>query len=135
MTAVPAGLAETGWTTVCPVASLTQDRGMTALVGGAAVAVFCLTGGDIRALAARDPFCDANVLGRGLVGSAGEISYVASPMYKHRFDLATGCCLDDPAVSVPVYRTRVVNGVLQVGAHARSSLKGNSRPRNGGTSP
>lgn len=135
MTAAAAGPPGERWTAVCPVASLTPDRGVTALVSGAAVAVFCLNGGDVRALAARDPFCGANVLGRGLVGSAGEISYVASPMYKHRFDLATGCCLDDPAVSVPVYRTRVVNGVLQVGAPARDSPKENSRPRNGGTSP
>ena len=121
MTGASARTPAERWTAVCPVASLTPDRGVTALVGGAAVAVFWLTGGAVRALAAHDPFCGANVLGRGLVGSAGEVSYVASPMYKQRFDLATGRCLDDPAVSVPVYRTRVVNGMLQVGAPVRSS--------------
>lgn len=32
---------------------------------------------------------------------------MASPLLKQRFDLATGACLDDDEVSVPVYAVRV----------------------------
>jgi len=102
------------WTSVCLLRDLVPDRGVTALAGDAAVAVFRLTGDGVYAIAACDPFCGANVLGRGLVGSAGDACYVASPMYKQRFDLATGACLDDPAIRVPVYPVRVTNGIVQV---------------------
>lgn len=118
MTGPAATLERVAWTAVCPLADLTPGRGVTALVGGTAVAVFRLPGGDVAAIAARDPFCGANVLGRGLLGSTGGVRYVASPMYKQRFDLATGTCLDDPAAGVPVYPVRVVGGDVQVGATA-----------------
>lgn len=54
-----------------------------------------------------DPFSQANVLSRGLIGGttvtndAGideAVLYVASPIYKQRFNLATGQCLDDKSV-------------------------------------
>jgi nitrite reductase (NADH) small subunit len=35
-------------------------------------------------------------------------------MHKQGFDLATGRCLDDEQVVVPVYPLRVVDGVLEV---------------------
>jgi nitrite reductase/ring-hydroxylating ferredoxin subunit len=89
MTAPAATLERVTWTAVCPMADLTPGRGITALVAGTAVAVFRLTGDEVAAITARDPFCGANVLGRGLVGSTGDVRYVASPMYKQRFDLAT----------------------------------------------
>ena len=41
---------------------------------------------------------------------------VSSPMYKQAFDLRTGQCLDDPAVSVPTYDVSVVDGVVVVGS-------------------
>lgn len=107
------------WTPVCPLADLTPGRGVTALVAGTAVAVFRLTAGDdVAAVGARDPFCGANVLGRGLLGSSGEVRYVASPMYKQRFDLTTGSCLEDPSVRVAVSRARVADGVVYVGSYA-----------------
>jgi nitrite reductase (NADH) small subunit len=114
MTAPAATLERVAWTAVCPLADLTPGRGITALVGGTAVAVFRLTGDEVAAIAARDPFCGANVLGRGLLGSTGNVRYVASPMYKERFDLATGVCLDDPAVRVAVYPVRVTGGLVHV---------------------
>jgi nitrite reductase (NADH) small subunit len=36
-------------------------------------------------------------------------------MFKQVFDLRTGVCLDDPEVSVPVYRVDVVDGQVVVG--------------------
>ncbi len=45
----------------------------------------------------------ASVLSRGIVGTRGEVPFVASPMHKQAFDLRTGQCLDDAAVRVPTY--------------------------------
>ena len=43
----------------------------------------------------RDPFAGANVVSRGIVGSAGDVPTVTSPMHKQVWDLRTGACLDD----------------------------------------
>ena len=54
-----------------------------------------------------DPFSQANVLSRGLIGGttvtndAGideAVLYVDSSIYKQRFNFATGQCLDDKSV-------------------------------------
>jgi nitrite reductase (NADH) large subunit len=47
------------------------------------------------------------VLSRGLVGNLGERIVVASPIYKHHFDLTTGQCLEEPANSVPAWPARI----------------------------
>lgn len=60
-------------------------------------------------------FSDAAVLSRGIVGDRGGVPMVTSPVYKQAFSLLDGRCLDDPAVSVPTYPVRVVDGWLQVG--------------------
>ena len=57
----------------------------------------------------------ASVLARGIVGTRGDVPFVASPMHKHAFDLRTGQCLDDEHVSVPVYDGAIVEGVVLVG--------------------
>ena len=116
------------WTPVCRFADLVPDRGVAALAEGVPVAIFRLTGDEIHAIAARDPFCGANVLSRGLVGSAGDCRYVASPMYKQRFDLVTGTCLDDPAVRVSVFPVRVAGGVVQVAIRGHNG-RSPDRPR------
>jgi nitrite reductase (NADH) small subunit len=36
-------------------------------------------------------------------------------MYKQRFSLRTGRCLDDPAAAVTTHPVRVLDGVVQVG--------------------
>ena len=67
-----------------------------------------------------DPFSGAMVLSRGIVGSRGDRPTVASPVYKQVFDLATGQCLDDPAVRLPVHLVRVRDGLVEVALEARS---------------
>jgi nitrite reductase (NADH) small subunit len=64
-----------------------------------------------------DPRCGASVLARGLVGSLGERVVVASPIYKHHFDLATGECLEAPEHSVRAHAVRNENGQLMVALH------------------
>lgn len=102
------------WVPVCRVEQLQVDLGVAALVEGEQVALFRLDDEEIRAIGNLDPYSQANVLSRGLVGSRGDVVFVASPMFKQPFDLFTGQCLDDPAVSVPTFEVRVVDGIVQV---------------------
>lgn len=103
------------WVDICALDELEFERGACALVHGTQVALF-RTGPNaaVYALANHDPFSGANVLSRGIVGSEGDVLKVASPMYKHRFDLQTGVCLDDPTVSVASYPVRVVSGRVEI---------------------
>lgn len=105
------------WTPVCRVSALTPDRGVAALVDDRQVAVFLLSGDDneVVAIGNTDPFSGAGVLSRGIVGSRGDVVTVASPVYKQRFDLRTGRCLDDETVAVPTYAVRVTDGWIEVG--------------------
>jgi len=100
---------------VCRLEDLEVERGATALVHGQAVAIFRTHDNTIYALGNYDPFAKASVLARGIVGTRGDVPFVASPMHKQAFDLRTGRCLDDETVSVPSYEVRVVDGVVQVG--------------------
>jgi nitrite reductase (NADH) small subunit len=117
---------------VCRFDELVPGRGVAVLVDGRQIAIFRLD--DLLfAVGNRDPFSGANVLARGLVGSIDGTMFVASPVYKHRFDLRTGVCLDDPAVGVPTYDigcrdglvcVSVVPGQVGVGnAHDRVTVK------------
>ena len=103
------------WQDVCDAGRLTPNRGVAALFGDRQVAVFRVDGIDeVLAIDNVDPFSGAAVLSRGIIGSAGDAITVASPVYKQRFDLRTGACLDDPAVQLATYPARVVDGRVEV---------------------
>jgi nitrite reductase (NADH) small subunit len=102
------------WRHVCDVERLIPDRGAAARVDGCQVAVFRVSSGEVFAIDDVDPFSGAAVLSRGIVGDVdGELT-VASPVYKQRFSLRTGLCLDDETVSVQVWDVRVNQGRLEV---------------------
>ena len=103
------------WTTVCELDTLVPDVGVRALIGEDQVAVFRLAGSDdVFAIDAFDPFSNAPVLSRGIVGDLKGRLVVASPIYKQHFDLKTGQCLEDETVSVRTFAVRVVDGKVQV---------------------
>ena len=103
------------WTTVCELDSLLPDVGVRALLGEDQVAVFRLGGTDeVFAIDAFDPFSNAPVLSRGIVGDLKGQLVVASPIYKQHFDLKTGRCLEDETVTVRTFAVRVVGGKVQV---------------------
>lgn len=105
------------WTAVCAVDDILPDTGVCALLGGEQVAVFRLGANDaVYAIGNVDPKSGASVLARGLVGSVGERVVVASPLYKQRFDLRTGECIETPAHSVPAYSARIGQGLVWVRA-------------------
>jgi nitrite reductase (NADH) small subunit len=102
---------------VCRFADLQPERGVAVLLpGGVQAAVFRTHDDTVHALSNVDPFSGAAVLSRGIVGDRGGTPVVVSPIYKQAFDLRTGRCLDDDAVSVAVFPTRVVDGMVLVGA-------------------
>jgi nitrite reductase (NADH) small subunit len=101
---------------ICPVADLPVNLGVGALVEGQQVALFKLNSGDIYAIGNFDPFSEANVLSRGLVGDLKGHKVVASPIYKHHYNLQTGECLEDSSVKVPAYNVVVQDDVLYISA-------------------
>ncbi|MEV4057815.1 nitrite reductase small subunit NirD [Amycolatopsis sp. NPDC049688] len=103
------------WTAICPAGAVPEYAGVAALLdGGVQVAIFRLPGDRFYALSNWDPCSGAAVLSRGIVGDADGVPVVASPVYKERFALETGECLDASDVSVPVYEVRVREGVVEV---------------------
>jgi nitrite reductase/ring-hydroxylating ferredoxin subunit len=47
-------------------------------------------------------------------GDVHAVATVASPMHKQSYDLVRGECLDDAALSLRVWPTRVVDGAVEV---------------------
>ena len=104
------------WIAICRLDDIVPNTGVCALVGAHQVAVFRLDDDSVYALDNRDPFSRANVLSRGIVGDIKGELVVASPVYKQHFSLATGQCIEDAAVSVPVYAVRVDGATVLVQA-------------------
>ena len=105
------------WTAICTVRDIVPNTGVCALVDDKQVAVFRIGRGDeVYAIDNFDPNAQAAVLSRGLVGNLGERLVVASPIYKHHFDLRTGECLEAPEQSVNAYAARVYDGKVWIAA-------------------
>ncbi|TAN68903.1 MAG: nitrite reductase small subunit NirD [Methylobacter sp.] len=110
------------WIDVCSIDDLQPNSGVCALLEGEQVAIFWMPvlsgakGPDakIYAVGNYDPFGNANVLSRGLIGDIGGQPVVASPLYKQHYNLQTGVCLEDETVKIPVYAIRIDNGSVQV---------------------
>src|SRR5688572_26877348 len=109
-----AELPQDAWARVCRLTDIVPNTGVAALVAGRQVAVFRLDDDSVYAIANYDPFSRANVLSRGIVGDIKGEVVVASPVYKQHFSLASGCCLEDPAVRVPVFPARLEGDAVWV---------------------
>lgn len=94
--------------------------GRAALLHGEQVALVRTASGHLAALSNFDPFSNAFVIARGIVGDRAGVPKIASPMYKQSFSLLTGECLDDPSVRLQMYPVRVVDGRIQLGSRASS---------------
>jgi NAD(P)H-dependent nitrite reductase small subunit len=104
------------WVAVCRLDDIVPNTGVCALMGGRQVAVFRLDDDSVYALDNHDPYSRANVLSRGIVGDLKGELVVASPVYKQHFSLASGQCLEDPGVRVPVFPARLEGGMVWVEA-------------------
>jgi nitrite reductase (NADH) small subunit len=111
--------ASAEWHPVCDLGDIVPDTGVCALIAGEQIAVVRVgEGEDVFAISNFDPFSEAFVLSRGIVGDKGGVAKIASPIYKQSFDLRTGQCLDDAAVVLPVWPARVRAGRVEV--HVRA---------------
>lgn len=107
----------TEWHPICDLDRILPNTGVCALVKDQQVAIFRV-GNQVFAIDNYDPFSQAYVLSRGIVGDRQGIPKVASPIYKHNFNLITGECLDDDRIRVRTFPVKVVEGRLQVGLQA-----------------
>ncbi|MEM9568974.1 MAG: nitrite reductase small subunit NirD, partial [Cyanobacteria bacterium P01_E01_bin.34] len=84
------------WITICSLNAIAPNTGVSALVEATQVAIFRIAETDeVYAIDNFDPFSQAFVMSRGLIGDRQGVLKVASPIYKQNFDLKTGNCLDD----------------------------------------
>jgi nitrite reductase (NADH) small subunit len=103
------------WIDVCALDDIRPKAAVCALVGRRQVAIFRPgTAPALYALDNIDPFSQASVLSRGIMGDRNGVPKIASPIFKQSFDLRTGICLDDAAVRVAAFPVRVRDGRVQV---------------------
>ena len=105
------------WTAACGYDQLFPGRGVAVLLDdGSQAALFRAPDGAVYAISNIDPFFQAAVLSRGIVGDRAGRLVVQSPLKKQAFALDDGTCLDSPAFSVQSYPTRITaDGVVEVG--------------------
>ncbi|HEY3872920.1 MAG TPA: nitrite reductase small subunit NirD [Actinocrinis sp.] len=108
------GRQQRAWTAVCRYADLIPGRGISALVEEVQIAVFRTPAGELYAVGNRDPYSGTYVISHGITGSRDGTPTVASPLYKHVFDLRSGTCFDDPAIALPTYPVRRYRGLVWV---------------------
>ena len=102
------------WTAVCALDDIVPDTGVCALIGGRQIAIVRVGQDRLYAIDNFDPFSNAFVISRGIVGDKAGVPKIASPIFKQSFNLLTGQCLDDPTVAIPVYPVRLRAGQIEV---------------------
>ncbi|MCB8887827.1 nitrite reductase small subunit NirD [Vreelandella malpeensis] len=101
------------WQPLCRRADLVAFSGVVAWLetSAAQVALFYLPGHtpELYALDHFDPFSNACVIGRGIVGDLNGAPVIASPLYKQHFRLSDGQCLEDERVQLRTWPVRFEN--------------------------
>ena len=100
---------------LCSKQDLVANSGVCARYQDKQIALFYLPQQEPSVFAVDnwDPIGKANVMSRGIVGSIGDELVVASPLYKQRFSLRSGQCLDDQTEVLTVYPVEL-NGESQM---------------------
>jgi len=112
---------DTDWQDVCALDDVLPGTGAAALLEDQQIAVIRTRDGRLAALSNFDPFSNAFVIARGIVGDRAGVAKIASPIYKQSFSLETGECLDDASVRLAVYPVRVAAGRIQVSLRAKAA--------------
>jgi nitrite reductase (NADH) small subunit len=105
------------WITVCSDTDLVTNSGVCALLNEQQIALFKLkvdNDEQIFAVSNWDPIGKANVLYRGLLGSVKDAKVIISPLYKQRYCLESGQCLDNDAIKLIVYPVRIEQNQVQL---------------------
>lgn len=104
------------WVDVCGLDDVPKGTGAAALIRGEQVAVIRAADGAVYALSNFDPFSNAFVIARGIVGDRAGTPKIASPIYKQSFSLESGECLDDPTVRLRTFRVRLIGARVHIDA-------------------
>jgi nitrite reductase (NADH) small subunit len=108
--------SDLAWINVCTLDDVPPASGVAVLIGDRQIAIVRPGDGDtLYALSNYDPFSEAFVIARGIVGDRGGRPKIASPIFKQTFDLETGACFEDPLVKLPIYPIRVRDGRVAIG--------------------
>lgn len=105
------------WISVCSDTDLVANSGVCALLNEQQIALFKIKNANdeqVFALSNWDPIGKANVLYRGLLGSVENTRVIISPLYKQRYCLDSGQCLDDDAIKLTVYPVRIEHNQVQL---------------------
>jgi nitrite reductase (NADH) small subunit len=102
------------WHPVCALDDIWPNMGVCALVEDRQIAIFRMQDDQLYAIDNHDPHSDANVLSRGIVGDLSGEHVVASPIYKHHYQLRTGVCVEDNSVCLPTYAVELRDGAVWV---------------------
>ena len=103
------------WIEICDLDDITPNTGVGAIIDQQQIALFRVgTEKRIYALSNQDPFSQAYVMSRGIVGDLQGERVVASPIYKQHFSLATGRCLEDKDQKLLVFPSKIENGRVWV---------------------
>ena len=113
---------ELDWVEVCGLDDITPNTGVGALIEQQQIALFRV-GQEKRvyALSNQDPFSQAFVMSRGIIGDLQGERVVASPLYKQHFSLATGRCLEDKDHKLLVFPSKIENGRVFVSPTAQKT--------------
>lgn len=102
------------WHPVCQLEDIWPNMGVCALVKDQQIAIFRMQDDQLYAIDNHDPHSDANVLSRGIVGDLSGEHVVASPIYKHHYQLRTGVCVEDHSVRLRTYAVELRDGAVWV---------------------
>lgn len=113
---------ELDWIEICHLDDITPNTGVGAIVEDQQIALFRV-GNEKRvyALSNQDPFSQAFVMSRGILGDLQGERVVASPIYKQHFSLATGRCLEDKNQKLLVFPSKIEDGRVFVSPTAQKT--------------
>src|SRR4051812_24216317 len=107
------------WHDACVIDDVAPGSGLAVSVGNEQIAIVRTQDGFLAALSNFDPFSNAFVIARGVVGEYAKAPTITSPIYLQRFYLETGECLEDRNTRLSVFPVRVWNGQIQIALSKR----------------
>ena len=111
------------WTGVCEFDRLEPLWGEAALIDGVQVALVLLPDGTLYAVSNQDPATGSFVMSRGIIGSRGTRTTLASPLHKQVYDLETGECFTSSDYALRTFPVRVLDGMVQVQVREQTELR------------
>jgi len=110
---------ELEWHDACVIDDVAPGTGLAVSVGDEQIAIVRTLDGFLAALSNFDPFSNAFVIARGMVGEYANAPTITSPIYLQSFYLETGECLEDRNTRLSVFPVRVWNGQIQIALSKR----------------